>query len=131
MKLRIPGREPDQLHCNGFDRRQGLDFQRHDLAGPGAVNAIHQALEEFGASAKGMKVEVLSADHLNKPDVGATIARMASLPLDAQPGEKWIYGYSIDVLGVVVEKASGKPLDEFVRTSIASRNENLLLGSLA
>jgi CubicO group peptidase (beta-lactamase class C family) len=50
--------------------------------------------------------------------IGATVARMAKLPLDAQPGEKWIYGYSIDVLGAVVEKASGKPLDEFVRTSV-------------
>jgi branched-chain amino acid transport system substrate-binding protein len=46
-----------------------------DLAGPGAVSAVHQALEEFGVSGKGMKVEVLSADHLNKPDVGTTIAR--------------------------------------------------------
>ncbi len=46
-----------------------------DLAGPGAVAAVHQALEEFGVSGKGMKVEVLSADHLNKPDVGATVAR--------------------------------------------------------
>src|SRR5882724_5552568 len=46
-----------------------------DLAGPGAVAAAHQALEEYGVSGKGMKVEVLSADHLNKPDVGATVAR--------------------------------------------------------
>jgi branched-chain amino acid transport system substrate-binding protein len=46
-----------------------------DLAGPGAVAAVHQALEEFGVSAKGMKVEVLSADHLNKPDVGTSVAR--------------------------------------------------------
>ena len=46
-----------------------------DLAGPGAVAAAHQALDEYGISGKGMKVEVLSADHLNKPDVGATVAR--------------------------------------------------------
>jgi branched-chain amino acid transport system substrate-binding protein len=46
-----------------------------DLAGPGAVSAVHQALEEFGVSGKGIKVEVVSADHLNKPDVGTTIAR--------------------------------------------------------
>ncbi len=46
-----------------------------DLAGPGAVAAVHQALEEFGVSGKGIKVEVLSADHLNKPDVGTSIAR--------------------------------------------------------
>jgi branched-chain amino acid transport system substrate-binding protein len=46
-----------------------------DLAGPGAVAAAHQALEEYGVSGKGWNVEVLSADHLNKPDVGATVAR--------------------------------------------------------
>jgi branched-chain amino acid transport system substrate-binding protein len=46
-----------------------------DLAGPNAVVAVHQALEEYGVSGKGMKVEVLSADHLNKPDVGSTVAR--------------------------------------------------------
>jgi branched-chain amino acid transport system substrate-binding protein len=46
-----------------------------DLAGPGAVAAAHQALEEFGVSGKGFTVEVLVADHLNKPDVGTTIAR--------------------------------------------------------
>ncbi|MGD0431683.1 MAG: ABC transporter substrate-binding protein [Acetobacteraceae bacterium] len=46
-----------------------------DLAGPNAVAAVHQALEEYGVSGKGMAVEVLSADHLNKPDVGSTVAR--------------------------------------------------------
>jgi branched-chain amino acid transport system substrate-binding protein len=46
-----------------------------DLAGPGAVAATHQALEEFGVSGKGFAVDVLVADHLNKPDVGTTIAR--------------------------------------------------------
>jgi branched-chain amino acid transport system substrate-binding protein len=46
-----------------------------DLAGPGAVAAAHQAIEEFGVAGKGMNVEVLSADHQNKPDVGASVAR--------------------------------------------------------
>ena len=46
-----------------------------DLAGPVAVQCVYQALEDFGVSGKGMKVEVLTADHQNKPDVGATIAR--------------------------------------------------------
>ena len=46
-----------------------------DLAGPNAIAAVHQALEEYGVSGKGFKVEVLSADHLNKPDVGSTVAR--------------------------------------------------------
>ena len=46
-----------------------------DLAGPGAIAAVHQALSEFGVADKGFSVEVLSADHQNKPDVGATVAR--------------------------------------------------------
>jgi branched-chain amino acid transport system substrate-binding protein len=46
-----------------------------DLAGPGSVVAAKMAVEDFGAAAKGMKVEILSADHQNKPDVGSNIAR--------------------------------------------------------
>lgn len=47
-----------------------------------------------------------------------TIRTMASLPLMAQPGEEWIYGYNIDILGAVIEVASGKPLDEFLDEEI-------------
>ncbi len=50
--------------------------------------------------------------------VGATVARMAALPFDAQPGEKWVYGYSTDILGALVERVSGQPLDEFLRARL-------------
>ena len=50
--------------------------------------------------------------------VGDTIARLATLPFDAHPGEQWIYGYSIDILGALIEAVSGQPLDEFLRTRI-------------
>jgi len=46
-----------------------------DIAGTGSVWAAKKAVEDFGAAAKGMKVEIISADHLNKPDVGSNIAR--------------------------------------------------------
>ncbi len=46
-----------------------------DLAGPGSVVAARMAVEDFGAAKKGMKVEVVAADHQNKPDVGSQIAR--------------------------------------------------------
>jgi branched-chain amino acid transport system substrate-binding protein len=46
-----------------------------DLTGQGSVVAARMAVEDFGAAAKGMKVEIVSADHQNKPDVGSTIAR--------------------------------------------------------
>lgn len=50
--------------------------------------------------------------------IADSIARMGSLPIDAQPGSAWIYGYNTDILGVVIEKASGLSLDEFLRTEI-------------
>ncbi len=50
--------------------------------------------------------------------IATTIDRLARLPFDYQPGERYIYGFSTDVLGVVVEKASGMSLDEFFRTRI-------------
>jgi len=50
--------------------------------------------------------------------VGATIARLAKLPMDEHPGEKFVYGYNTDILGVVIEKVSGKSLDEFVTSRI-------------
>jgi branched-chain amino acid transport system substrate-binding protein len=46
-----------------------------DLAGPVAVQCVNQALEDFGVAGKGMKVEVIVADHQNKPDIGTGTAR--------------------------------------------------------
>ncbi len=47
-----------------------------------------------------------------------TVRRMASLPFDAQPGERWVYGYSTDILGAVVEVVSGQTLDQFLQEQI-------------
>ncbi len=46
-----------------------------DLSGQGSVLAARFAVEDFGAAAKGMKVEIVSADHQNKADVGSSVAR--------------------------------------------------------
>ncbi len=46
-----------------------------DLAGKGSVTAAQMAVEDFGAAAKGMKVEIISADHQNKADIGSSIVR--------------------------------------------------------
>ncbi|MEJ7670911.1 MAG: ABC transporter substrate-binding protein [Casimicrobiaceae bacterium] len=59
-----------------------------DLAGAGSVLAARMAVEDFGAAKKGMKVEFLSADHQNKPDVGSSVAR------------QW---YDVDKVDVIVD----------------------------
>jgi branched-chain amino acid transport system substrate-binding protein len=46
-----------------------------DLGGPGSVTAAKMAVDDFNPAAHGMKVEIVNADMLNKPDVGANIAR--------------------------------------------------------
>ena len=50
--------------------------------------------------------------------VCTTMDRIGALPFVAQPGEAWVYGYATDVLGCVVERASGVPLDRFFRERI-------------
>ncbi len=44
--------------------------------------------------------------------------RLADVPLAFHPGEDWIYGVSIDVLGRIIEVASGQKLDQFLQTRI-------------
>lgn len=53
----------------------------------------------------------------NEP-IAETVQRMAALPMDAHPGEKYIYGYSTDILGAVIEKASGMSLEQFFQRRI-------------
>ena len=45
----------------------------------------------------------------------AIVARLAALPLDAHPGERWIYGYNTDILGAMIEEISGQTLGAFLR----------------
>src|ERR1700743_1962559 len=45
-----------------------------DLGGPGSTLAAQMAVEDSGLTAKGWKIDIISGDHLNKPDVGANIA---------------------------------------------------------
>ncbi|MCP9627429.1 ABC transporter substrate-binding protein [Rhodopseudomonas palustris] len=46
-----------------------------DISGPGAVVAVNMAVEDFGGKLLGRPVEVLSADHQNKADIGLSLAR--------------------------------------------------------
>ncbi|HEX5321464.1 MAG TPA: ABC transporter substrate-binding protein [Stellaceae bacterium] len=46
-----------------------------DLGGPGSLMAAKMAVEDFGGTLNGKKIEVVGADHQNKPDIGAQIAR--------------------------------------------------------
>lgn len=55
--------------------------------------------------------------HRDEP-ILETVKRMASLPMDAQPGEQFVYGYNTDILGAVIEVVSGQSLDQFLQDNI-------------
>ncbi len=52
-----------------------LSAMMADFSGMGTVTSVTMAVEDFGGSVNGRPIEVLKGDHLNKPDIGAAIAR--------------------------------------------------------
>src|SRR6187551_2646400 len=75
-----------------------------DLGGQGSVTAAKMAIEDFGAKAKGLTVEVIFADHQNKADVGSQIAN------------KWIDSEGVDVIVDVPNSGVALAVNEIVRT---------------
>jgi CubicO group peptidase (beta-lactamase class C family) len=59
------------------------------------------------------KLEMLGGAPLVSFDLAEAVKRLATAPLNDEPGTMWRYGYSIDVLGRLVEVVSGKTLDQF------------------
>jgi branched-chain amino acid transport system substrate-binding protein len=86
-----------------------------DLSGQGSVAAARMAVEDFGAAAKGMKVEIVSADHQNKPDVGSNIART------------WFDVDKVDVIVDVPTSSVALAVNEIVR----DKNKVFLVTSAA
>jgi CubicO group peptidase (beta-lactamase class C family) len=57
-------------------------------------------------------------DPTPQPDPDTWIAGLGSLPLLAQPGERWLYNTGASVLGVLLARAAGQPLGEVLRTRL-------------
>lgn len=74
-----------------------------DLAGQGSVVAAQMAVKDFNGASKGITVEILSADHQNKPDVGAGIVR------------SWIDQDDVDVIADVPGSAIALAVSDIVK----------------
>ena len=88
---------------------------------PSAAGSAPQAPE--GGSPAAAVAAALAAVTAPQPGPRATsladaIERAAPYPLAFHPGDRWMYGDSTDYVGILVEKISGKSLDEFLRTRI-------------
>src|SRR5256714_14775960 len=86
-----------------------------DLSGQGSVIAARMAVEDFGAAAKGMKVEIVGADHQNKPDVGSNVVRT------------WIDVDKVDVIVDVPTSSVALAVNEIVR----DKNKGFLVSGAA
>jgi branched-chain amino acid transport system substrate-binding protein len=74
-----------------------------DLSGEGSVVAARMAVEDFGAEGKGIKVEIVSADHQNKPDIASNIAR------------QWIDQEAVDVIADVPTSSAAFAVNDVVK----------------
>ena len=74
-----------------------------DLTGMGSVYAARMAVEDFGGTVLGRPIEVIFADHQNKADVGATIAR------------QWIENEHVNALFDIPNSAVGLAVQEVAR----------------
>jgi branched-chain amino acid transport system substrate-binding protein len=83
-----------------------------DFQGPGSVLAAKMAVEDYGGKAAGKKVEVVSADHQNKPDIGAAIAR------------KWFENEGVSMIADVPNSAVA-----FAVADIARDQNKVFIGS--
>lgn len=74
-----------------------------DQSGKGSVVAAEMAAEDFAAGGGGFKVQILSADHQNKPDIGAQIVR------------SWVDQQGVDAVADAVNSAVGLAVNEVMR----------------
>jgi len=75
-----------------------------DLAGKGSVVAAELAVADFGGKVKGVPVQVVSADHQNKPDIGSAIAN------------RWIDTEQVDAIVDVPTSSVALAIQEITRT---------------
>jgi branched-chain amino acid transport system substrate-binding protein len=74
-----------------------------DLGGPGSTLAAQMAIEDSGMAAKGWKIDLISADHQNKPDVATNIAR------------QWVDVEKVDIFMDVLNSGVALAVNNLVR----------------
>jgi CubicO group peptidase (beta-lactamase class C family) len=90
------------------------DLLRHTsgIVYPDGNTAVHKLYRKSGLYVTGLARDSTLKDF---------VSRLARLPLAHQPGEVWEYGHGADVLGRVIEVASGQPLDQFLDSRLFKR----------
>lgn len=100
----VPAARPVQVR-DLFSMTSGLCY-------PGEASPAERAMTKlFDAVAKEEQAG-------EQPDTVSLANRIGRQPLAHQPGERWLYGTSADILGAVVQIVAGKPLDQFMAEAL-------------
>ncbi len=116
----IPGFETMQVYVSG----SGQDIQTKRAQTPMTIHHLltHTSGLTYGSFNTGAVAKLYRQNRTDfNPNDGSleeVVARLAELPLEFDPGSRWNYGVSTDVLGRLVEIWSGLPQDRFFREKI-------------
>ena len=102
----VPAKRPLSLRdLLDFRCGLGLDFDG------GWPQPLFEAMGELGLGSGPPEPQV-------PPEPDEWMRRVSTLPLLCQPGERWLYNTGSDLLGVLIARAAGQPLDEFMRERV-------------
>src|SRR4051794_15510964 len=102
----VPAQRPITLH-DVLTFRTGLGM---DFAAP-FPQPLLEAIDALGIATAPPQPQVA-------PEPDEWVRRLGTLPLLHQPGERWTYHYSADVLGVLIERAAGQPFEVVLRERV-------------
>lgn len=100
----MPVKQP-MLVRDLFAMTSGLCYPGEDTPAERAMAKLYESFDQEDPD--GPRTDTVAAANL-----------MGQQPLAFQPGESWLYGTSADVLGAVIEVASGKALDEYMAETV-------------
>jgi CubicO group peptidase (beta-lactamase class C family) len=112
---------PEFTNMKVYVSGSGEDMVLEDAKSPIRIIDLFMHTSGLSYGFSGSEVDKLYQKLLSKPDELTPenfLAKIASLPLNHQPGTAWNYGFSTDIIGSLVEKISGKKLGEYMQDTI-------------
>lgn len=120
--------DPISKYLDGFENLRVSTDLTKGKDGPtvpaNSVPTIRQLFSHTAGFSHGLGGTALDNDvaralyYSPQADIASRVKTLTELPLLAQPGEKWSYSASPDVLALLIEKLSGQPTDEFIQERI-------------
>ena len=111
----LDGFKNQKVLCNGEIKEVNREVVIKDLLTM-TSGVAYPSDSEVGQKVNAIVDEVIEKELMESPLTTVEFAnKLGQVPLEFQPGEKWAYGFSADILGAVIEVVSGKSYRDFLR----------------